>query len=491
MVQPINYRALTQDPFAQTAQGVKFGAGLLQLQQEQQQNQLKLLQQQQALQQQQQYQQALARLQSPNATAQDFRNVALFGTKDQGANLLAILSNKTDQEKANVAKITAPITSALLTGNINEGIRLLEMQAQAAENSGDMEDATYIRQQIEALKADPKQATAIGQVYATQTSLVAPDMLERVLKLTAEQRANAEEARKVALQSPALRTAAALAVQEEAKAGVAEQLAKLSVSKADWDIKNLQDQITDRSLTRGLRAQEVAANVADKLSSISARAVDIPEAAQKLINEAATNAGVIKVSASQFNDLAKRLEAEGGGWGAAGSLSDWFSRMSGFEGGMTGLRQEYIRLRNTSAIKSLPPGPATDKDIQMALQGFPSATADAKVVASFLRGMAKLQDIDAAIAGAKVDWMSQNKGLMTRAKSDFVAGDYAAKPGEAWVDFSQRVAKDIAAKYGKAATAKDIEREKLISQIPTPRTPSPAGVNPIRQQADAIISGGK
>lgn len=490
MPAPINYMGLMPNPLESAVQGLKLGADIENIQFKRLENQMLLAQKQRELQEKQRQQELMTSfIAKPNKTFEDYQSTMLQlpGMREHFNDAWKMHSE--NEQKSSLGELSG-VFSALDNNKPEIALQTLETRIEALKNSNAPPDriqaATAMRDSI---KLNPDVAkTSIGMMLA---SIPGGDkVLQGATTVSGEARAKAKELRDIALHTPALKTAAAQAVQEEAKAGVAETLAKLSVSKADWDIRNLKDQITDRSLTRGLRAQEVAANVADKLSSISARAVDIPEAAQKLINEAAVNAGVLKVSASQFNDLAKRLEAEGGGWGAASSLSDWASRFSGFEGGTTGLRQEYIRLRNTSAIKSLPPGPATDKDIQMALQGFPSATADAKVVASFLRGMAKLQDIDAAIAGAKVDWMSQNKGLMTRAKSDFVAGDYAAKPGEAWVDFSQRVAKDIAAKYGKAATAKDIEREKLISQIPTPQNPTP-GVNPIRQQADAIISGGK
>jgi hypothetical protein len=165
---------------------------------------------------------------------------------------------------------------------------------------------------------------------------------------------------------------------------------------------------------------------------------------------------------------------------------------------MTQLRQEYIRLRNTAAIKSLPPGPATDRDIILALKGFPGENASATDLSSFLRGMAKLQDVDASINNAKTDWLSQNNGVLTRAKSTFIAGDYATKPGETFNDFSQRIIGDVTKKYRPQEQITEEKRQQLVSQIPTgqaptaaPATaPATAPVN-IRSQADAILRGGQ
>jgi len=477
-MEPINYLANMQDPFAQALSGAKLGAGLVDIRQQQQANQIDMQQKQQEMQQKQMYHQALQRLQSPKATAQDFRNVALFGSKDQGANLLAVLGNKTAEEKTNFANMAAPIASAFMFDNTTEGLRLLELAADAAENSQDIEDATLLRQQIEQVKADPKIAKQLGQIYATQTALVAPEMLDKLLAQKTDQRAEQ-------LQTPALRTALAGATSAEAKAKFAEKVEELGLDEKTWNIKNLRSQISDRAAQLNLRAQEVNATVLEKLASINAKQLEIPPAAQALINDAAIVAGTSKQEAQKFSDLAKRLEAEGGGWGVFGSLADWSKSTLGFQGGMTGLRQEYTRLRNLSAMKSLPPGTASDTDVKMALQGFPAANSTAKDIASFLRGMAKLQDIDASVNSAKVDWLASNKGSLARAKNGFIAGDYAAKPGEAWVDFSQRITKDI---YKKYAVGPEGYAPSLVDQIPTPRNPNPTPrVNDIRQQADAII----
>lgn len=188
-----------------------------------------------------------------------------------------------------------------------------------------------------------------------------------------------------------------------------------------------------------------------------------------------------------MEDLANRIEGLGG-YGAAAKLSEFAKSTIGAENYETSLRQEYTRLRNTAGIKSLPPGPQTDKDIQMALSGFPKDTSDSKLIAQFLRGMAKMQNIDSAIENAKTDWLAQNNGTLTRAKSGFIAGDYAVKAGETFNDFSQRVTVDTAKKSIKP------KESSLVSQIPTETTPTAQAATPvstIRSQADAILRGVK
>ena len=268
-----------------------------------------------------------------------------------------------------------------------------------------------------------------------------------------------------------------------------ERLQIAGLNKNNWDVLNLQSQISNRSAKLGLDVQMTNATVLEKMASIAKMQNDIPADTRKLINESAVTAATSKQSANQFNDLANRIENEGGNYGVASSASDFLKKIGGFQGGMTQLKQEYTRLRNTAAIKSLPPGPATDKDIQMALSGFPSDTARASDLAQFLRGMAKLQDIDASVSNAKTDWLAQNNGTLTRANRNIMVGDFRAKPGESFEELSSRIAIDVNSRY--AGTGREAQRQSLINQIPTNQpsgTPALANSqNSILQQADAIL----
>jgi len=283
----------------------------------------------------------------------------------------------------------------------------------------------------------------------------------------------------------------ATADAETARVGAlfAERLQVAGLNKTNWDVANLQSQIKDRSAKLALDQQTTAAIVAEKMSNISKNLTDIPADTRKLINESAVSAASSKQSADQFNGLASRIEAQGGNYGIASSASDFLKKAGGFQGGMTQLKQEYSRLRNTAAIKSLPPGPATDKDIQLALSGFPSDTARAGDLAAFLRGMAKLQDIDSAVSNAKTDWLAQNNGTLTRTNRTLLVGDFSARPGETFNDLSSRIVKDVNARY--AGTNQDAQRQSRINQIPTNQPISRPATGNIINEADAIISRSK
>jgi hypothetical protein len=504
-MQPINYLAQVADPFAQATQGIQLGAGMAELQQKQELMAQQRQQQQLAAQEQARF------FANPNPTMRDAARYASLLSPEQANAFRPYLEGITKEQQQGVLKSTGQILSALQV-NPQTGIKLLQDRAVAARNTGDEADATLFERIAEAA-ADPARGPAMAFKALVQNTSMLPgakDMFDNIDKglTTARAEAKAPEELRTAVATADKAVADAVTAQATAtnaaekaaadaakatadankakvQAQYAEQVEIAGLNKTNWDIQNLRSQIGDRSARLNLDTQKTAADVAEKMSSIQSRLNDIPADTRKLINESATLAATSKQSANQMNDLAKRIEGLGG-YGAAARLGEFAKSAIGAEGYETSLRQEYTRLRNQAAIKSLPPGPATDKDIELAMKGFPKDTSDSKLIASFLRGMAKLQDIDSAVNNAKTDWLSQNNGALTRAKNSFVAGDYTAKPGETFNDFSQRLVADVSKRYAPGT------QSNLVEQIPTDRNPRPAAAqNNIRSQADAILSGGR
>lgn len=314
---------------------------------------------------------------------------------------------------------------------------------------------------------------------------------QEALKTGAEARikgAEADVAPTVAQAEAAKKVADATVAQANAK--FAYDLAQLKVTQATWDVKNIKSQIGERSTKLGLDTVLTNARVTEIYANINKNLNEVPADVRKSINEAAVASGTNKQAAIQFNDLANRIQTSGGSYGALGTLDEFLKKTGGFQDGTTGLRQEYTRLINQAAIKSLPPGPATDKDIQMALSGFPPANADPMFVSQFLRGMAKLQDIDAAVNKSKTDWLAQNNGVLGRAKNTFVTGDYAARPGETFDELSGRIAEDMNKRYSLASP--EGRRQANVAMIPGQSGPTTGGTGQnVMQEAISIIRGGK
>lgn len=429
-------------------------------------------------------QQAMQSLYSnPNAGYKEYAQVAMMMPKDQAESILktAEMLDKVQLQKE--LSYNMQVMSAL-KANPQIGIDLLNQRAEAAKNSGKMDQFQVYNGMAQAAQKDP---LAVANHVGLLTAAIpgSKDALEGAAKLGTEARAQELQPALVAEGIAKAKKEGALATQEAEKASVAGELAKLGLDEKRWGIKNLQSEISTRSARLNLDAQTTAATVAEKLSSIKEKITNLPEFAQKEVNTSAVAAATAKQSAQQFNSLAQKLDEQGGGWGALSSASEWMKKSAGFQNGLTDLRNEYTRLKNNAAIKMLPPGPATDKDIQMAMSGFPPENADAKTMARFLRGMAKMNDIDASLNNAKTDWLTSNKGQLGRASSSFIAGDFAVKPGETYADFSARVTESVAKKYSGQPSSP-------VDKIPTNKNPSPQNIqNDIRRAADAILSGGR
>lgn len=495
---PINYAVDVQSPFESALGGFKLGAGVAEIQAAQQ-----------ARERAQTAQTELANLfKNPNATATDYARVTAFLPKDQAATVLSGFEAQTKEQQQNTLRQGTQVYTAIKSGNLPVAEMQLKEQAEALRNAGREKEAQGFDDLSNLIRLNPTGAqTTIALTIAglpggkdfldnadkalstQRTEALQPSALKKAIADADKAVADASTAQQTAKNAPEKAAAdAALATAQANKAKVEAQFAEQQqlaiLEKSNWDVRNLKSQISDRSAQLNLKTQEVAATVAEKLASVGQKLNEVPADTKKLINESAVAAATSKQSAGQFNDLAKRLESEGGGYGVFSGASDYLKRGIGFQGGMTQLRQEYTRLRNTAAIKSLPPGPATDKDIALALRGFPSETASASDLSSFLRGMAKLQDIDASINNAKTDWLTNNNGSLARARNTFVAGDYAAKAGENFNDFSSRIIDDVTKKYDPKT------QTSLVEQIPTPRNPQPmAAQNNVRSAADAILSG--
>lgn len=540
MVAPFDYTsAFGQQqggPFGGFVQGLRLGGAVQEMEVQRQKQQAELAAQQAALQRQQQGGQAMAGLMSnPNPTARDFTNVAMLLPEKEAASLRANWEtlNKAQQERG--LQFGGQVLSAFQTGAADVGITLLKQRAEAERNSGRPDQAQAYETWARLAEVDPKSAqTTIGVMLAALPG--GDKVVESVGKVQQQQReaalfgpglaeaqAKAEKAAADAIKAgvdaqfaPRMAAASLTKAQSDAikaasDASFADKLNQAGLNEKNWNIRRVQNQINVDSARLGLDQQKTAADVQLTLARIGEIASSLPEQAKKDINTAAVAAGAAKQQAAQFNSLATRLQEAGGGFGALSRGTEWFKKATGNEDYVTQLRQEFTRLRNSAAVQSLPPGPATDRDIALVLEGFPAATADATTMASFLRGMAKLQDITAATENARVDWLANNRGSLGRAQSAFPAGDFAAKPGETWVDMSTRIAQEINTRYAAGAGGAPQQPSAAIPGAPVqpgqvaPAAPRvgtsramggampgvPAPTLSIREQADAIIRGGR
>jgi hypothetical protein len=504
---PINYQMQVATPFESVLQGMTAGAKLADIEAARMQREAQARAQQQAAQQQQAMQQALAGLMAnPNPTFRDYQNVAVLLPKDQAATLMSGWEKLSAEQKGNDLAFGGQVLSAV-NKSPDVAVTMLRERATAERNRGREDQAKAYETWATLAERDPDSArVTIGTLVAQLPG--GEKVIESVGKVQEQQRqaamfgpglakarADADKAVSDAIKAgvdaqyaPALAVAGlgkaqAEAIKAASDAKFADQLNQAGLTEKTWNIRAAQNQINVATARLGLDREKTTSDIALTLARVGEIANSLPDQAKKDINTAAVAAGTAKQQAVQFNSLADRLQAAGGGYGVFSSAAEWVAKNTGRQDYMTELRQEFTRLRNSAAVQSLPPGPATDRDIALVLEGFPPANADSRTMASFLRGMAKLQDINSAVENARVDWLSNNRGSLARARSGFQAGEFTANPGETFVDLTARISQDISNRYAAGAGGAPRQPAPAIpgapvqpGQVPAggPRAPAPA-----------------
>ena len=143
------------------------------------------------------------------------------------------------------------------------------------------------------------------------------------------------------------------------------------------------------------------------------RVEDMSTTEQKILNDYITNANKAEADLGRMADLSDRFDQmarQGIAKGRlAGGLNEWLKGVLGTEDEVSRLKTEFRQLKNKVIIAGLPPGVASDKDIEIAMGTWPQDNADPAYIAAFLRGMQKLRAIELAQATHAAGYLSRNR----------------------------------------------------------------------------------
>lgn len=422
-MQPINYNIDVKAPFANAMQGVEAGFGLSNAMDKAQQQQM-------ALAQQKQMQSDLAVLaQKPDPTAQDF---AAISTKypslaEHFKNTWSMLS--ADQQQSRLGQATQ-VYSALNANQPEIAKQLLREQITAARNAGREQDAKTAETMLGLIDSNPK--VALSSAGLMLSSVLGPEKFTSTFstlqKLPGEVQKGEAEATKAAW---------------EAKD--TPQRLELANLQTAANIRNLDSQISERSQRLGLDRDKAQSDVDLRLLELNQKGGKLDDSAIKIVNDSTVAAVTLNQSAGQMIDLADRLEKEGARSGLNARAIEWLKNTTGSQNYVSDLRNEYTRLRSKGILRNLPPGTATDKDVEFAAKGFPPDTANPQAMASFMRGMAKLQQWDSTLESAKAEWVNA-VGHLGKPRQDIEVDGIKVPAGSTFTDFANQYMGALAGK---------------------------------------------
>jgi len=238
------------------------------------------------------------------------------------------------------------------------------------------------------------------------------------------------------------------AAQVAPLAAAEQDLKKATAEKMAADVANAAARLN-------LDQSRLQADIDLKTRELDLKEGEIPPQAVTAVNNAILGSVSSRQLASRAGTLADQLlQAPNVGGKTGATWAKWYTDLTGDASAVTQLRREYQQLRSQQALKNLPPGPASDKDIQFALKGFPSDTENRETLVSFLRGVEKLNNLVAEQQDRQADWLAGNKGSLGPARTGFFVGNTFVQPGTRFDDIEKTARKEQARAAAAARVSK-------------------------------------
>lgn len=184
------------------------------------------------------------------------------------------------------------------------------------------------------------------------------------------------------------------------------QLMKLALDteRLRYQKENSQNEIEQKQLDRELRLSELQLKQQTEIR----QGKNLSAASEKELIDSQNSSVSNLESANQFDVLMNdydRLKPESG---VFASFDEFVSKALGSQDEVNEIRRRFNKIRLGEALKNLPPGPATDKDVEEAYKGVPPSNASAEQVKSFLRGARRLALFNAGFEQFKSEYISEN-----------------------------------------------------------------------------------
>ena len=408
---PINYSIDVPNPTQSFMQGMQSGVAVNQIQQQQAA--------QQAAQARQQKMNADLAALAKNPTTEGIIQASITYPELTEAHKRTFDMLAPQEQEAKVNTMI-PIYAAMKKGRMDIASNMLNEQADALQNSGKTQEAAQTRAHA-------------------QAALDHPEILDLQSSLLLSQAMGADKYKALNDSLIAQQKAPSEVAQSQAEATLKGAQAKAEPQTIALKNADISSQIKNRSDVLKLDYAKVQQERDLKLAEMNQKLLTPSETAQKVINDAASTAVVSDQAATKYLDLAKRLE-EADPNSFAGGLNEGVKKITGGQDDITALRKEYDRLRSSGIAqmyKGL--GSMSDSDVKIAMGAFLPDTADTKQLVKFVRGMAKMNQLDSVTQDAKSEWVGA-VGHMGTAKKQLNIAGYDVPAGTSFTQFANKYA---------------------------------------------------
>ena len=133
--------------------------------------------------------------------------------------------------------------------------------------------------------------------------------------------------------------------------------------------------------------------------------------AEKQLDSASTDAATASADAARYMSLADNIKNTAMSGGLKSTWTEYIKEQTGNQDEVTALRKQAMQIVNSEAVKNLPPGPATDRDIEMVRAPFPTDKASPEYVANWLSAVARLNEKRAEFSEFKANFISETGSL--------------------------------------------------------------------------------
>ena len=162
-----------------------------------------------------------------------------------------------------------------------------------------------------------------------------------------------------------------------------------------WNQRNqIQDAITDTALrATGLKPTapvSTGGGTGGSGAPASTEYPDLTATLQKEVRDLTGSAEQKSLTAGRINGLIGSIEAADGLEGAGGTAAELFKGIVGAQGDVSLWKSDFTRLINSEVVNNLPPGVASDKDIELIKSGFPQNNWDKDTLVKWLQAYRKV-----------------------------------------------------------------------------------------------------